>query len=72
MSNFIYTITQPFAAPFINVFHITRVEGSIVEWTTILAIFVYWLIALAIVKLLFMGKDVSTPEAANKLDELNK
>jgi len=50
----------------------TKIQGSIMEWTTLLAMFVYWLIALAIVKLFFMGKDVSTPEAAVKLDELNK
>jgi len=48
------------------------VVGSVMEWTTLLAMFVYWLIAFGVVKLLFMGKDVSTPEAAVKLDELNK
>jgi hypothetical protein len=30
---------------------------------------VYWLIAIAIIKLLLIGKTVSTPEAASKLDE---
>ncbi|OGE73792.1 MAG: hypothetical protein A3I07_02265 [Candidatus Doudnabacteria bacterium RIFCSPLOWO2_02_FULL_42_9] len=71
-TNAIYTVTQPFVAPFLSVFHMTKIQGSIMEWTTLLAMFVYWLIALAIVKLFFMGKDVSTPEAAVKLDELNK
>lgn len=71
-SSFIYTVTQPFASPFLNVFRISRVEGSVVEWTTLLAMLVYWLVALGLIKLLFMGKDVSTPEAAEKLDELNK
>jgi hypothetical protein len=50
------------------VFRITRVEGSVFEWTTLLAMLVYWLIALALIKLLVMGKPVSTPEAAVKLD----
>ena len=59
---------QPFAAPFLSVFRITRVEGSIFEWTTLLAMLVYWLVALAIVRLFLMGKTVSTPEAAVKLD----
>ena len=71
-SSFIYTITQPLAGPFLSVFRISRVEGSTLEWATLLAMFVYWLIALGLIKLLFMGKDVSTPEAAVKLDELNK
>ena len=71
-SSLIYSVTQPFIIPFVSVFHQTRMVGSVMEWTTLLAMFVYWLIAYAIVKLLFMGKDVSTPEAAVKLDELNK
>ncbi len=67
-SSFIYGITQPLAAPFLSVFKITKVEGSIFEWTTLLAMIVYWLIAMAIAKLFVMGKTVSTPEAAAKLD----
>ena len=71
-TSFIYGITQPFAAPFLSVFKITRVEGSLFEWTTLLAMLVYWLIAWAIVKLFLMGKTVSTPEAAVKLDNQDK
>lgn len=71
-TSFIYNITQPFAAPFLNVFRITRVEGSVLEWTTLLAMIVYWLIAMAIARLLVMGKTVSTPEAAVKLDNQDK
>ncbi len=67
-TSFIYGITFPFAAPFLNVFRITRVEGSIFEWTTILAMLVYWLIAWAIIRIFVMSKEVSTPEAAVKLD----
>jgi hypothetical protein len=71
-TSFIYGVTQPFAAPFLTVFRITRVEGSVFEWTTLLAMIVYWLIAIAIAKLLVMGKTVSTPEAAVKLDNQDK
>jgi hypothetical protein len=67
-SNFIYDVTYIFAAPFLNVFNITRVAGSSVEWTTILAMFVYWVLAMGIIRLFLMGKTVSTPEAAVKLD----
>jgi hypothetical protein len=67
-TSFIYGISQPFAAPFLSVFRITNVQGNVFEWTTLLAMAVYWLIAIAIVKLLMMGKTVSTPEAAVKLD----
>ena len=71
-SSFIYGITYPFAAPFLSVFKITDVNGSVFEWTTVLAMLVYWLIALAIIKLFLMGKTVSTPEAAVKLDSQDK
>ena len=67
-SHFIYVVTYVFTAPFLSVFHVTAVLGSVVEWTTLLAMFVYWLIAYGIVQLLLMGKTVSTPEAAIKLN----
>ncbi len=68
-TDLIYSITQVFAAPFLNVFRVTRVEGVIFEWTTLLAMLVYYLLALGIVKLFFMSKSVSTPEAAVKMKE---
>jgi uncharacterized protein YggT (Ycf19 family) len=71
-TNFIYAGTWPFTAPFNAVFLKTTVQGSIFEWTTLLAMLVYYLVALAIVKLFLMSKTVSTPEAAEKLDEQDK
>lgn len=71
-TNFIYDVTYPFVAPFINVFRVTRVEGNVFEWTTLLAMLVYWLAASAIVQPFFMSKTVSTPEAAVKLDNQDK
>lgn len=68
-TNFIYTITWPFASPFLAVFSETTIQGGIFEWTTLLAMFVYWLIAIGIIRILLMGKTVSTPEAADKLNE---
>ncbi len=68
-TSFIYGITYPFVLPFITVFKRSQIEGSIFEWTTILAMFVYWVLAVAIIKIFLMSKSVSTIEAANKLDE---
>ena len=68
-TSFIYTVTYPLVAPFLNVFRITSVEGSVFEWTTLLAMLVYWLIAVGLIRLFVMGKTVSTPEAAAKLNE---
>src|ERR1700722_2403649 len=71
-TSFVYGVTWPFATPFLNVFRISKIEGSIFEWTTLLAMIVYWLIALAIIKLFIIGKPVSTSEAAAKLDKQDK
>ncbi len=68
-TDFTYTITNIFAAPFLSVFRVSAVEGSVFEWTTLLAMLVYWVIALGVTKLFVMGKSVSTPEAAVKLNE---
>ena len=67
-SSFIYGVTYVFAAPFLSVFRQSQVAGSILEWTTLLAMFVYFVIAWGIIKLFFMSKTVSTPEAAEKMD----
>lgn len=68
-TNFIYSITYPFVAPFIAVFHTTQIAGSAFEWTTLLAMIVYWLLAIAIIRLFLMGKPVSRGEAAYKLEQ---
>lgn len=68
-TSFIYGATHIFTAPFLSVFRISKVSGSIFEWTTLLAMFVYWVIAFGIIKLFLIGKTVSTPEAAEKLNE---
>jgi len=68
-TNFIYSVTSFLAEPFIAVFRVSRIEGSIFEWTTILAGIVYWIIAIGIIRLFMMNKTVSTPEAAVKLNQ---
>jgi len=68
-TSFIYMVTWPFAQPFIAVFQTTYVGNQVFEWTTLLAIVVYYLIAWGITSMLTMSKTVSTPEAAAKLDE---
>jgi len=71
-TSFIYGVTYIFATPFLNVIRVTEVAGSIFEWTTLLAMVVYWIIAVGIIKLFLIGKTVSTPEAAVKLNQQEK
>jgi len=68
-SSFIYGVTYIFSTPFLSVFYATPiVDGTVFEWTTLLAMVVYWVVALGIIKLLLIGKSVSIPEAAIRLD----
>lgn len=67
-TSFIYSITHIFVVPFQTVFRVSQpVQGSVIEWTTLLAMLVYWFVAIGIRRLLVMGKSVSSPEAAQKL-----
>lgn len=68
-TDFVYSVTAPFVWPFASVFRVSQpTAGSVVEWTTLLAMLVYWFAAWGIRRLFVMGKTVSTPEAAQKLD----
>mgnify|MGYP000641460657 CR=1 FL=1 len=71
-SHFIYSVTYVFASPFLTVFKVTSVSGSVFEWTTLLAMLVYYVVVIGIVNLLLMGRTVSTPEAASKLNAQEK
>ncbi len=67
-SNLIYSVSYPFTVPFSTVFGAPSISTSVFEWTTLLAMVVYWFVAFALIKLLTMSKAVTTPEAAAKLD----
>lgn len=67
-SAFIYGVTYIFAAPFLSVFQTVYVAGSVFEWTTLLAMGVYGIVAYGIIKLFLMSKTVSIPEAAVALN----
>jgi hypothetical protein len=67
-TQFIYTISSPFAGSFMNVVNPSQVGKSIFDWSIILAMIIYALVAWGIVKLLVMSKPVSDKEAHNKLD----
>ena len=66
-TNLIYSFSGIFTSPFEAVFRNMYVKGSVFEWTTLLAMLVYWLLAMAIAKIFVMGKSVTTAEADAKL-----
>lgn len=67
-TQFVYGVTSIFVAPFQAVFSVSQVKGSVFEWTTILSMGVYFLIAWAIIKLIIISKPVSRNEASEKLN----
>ncbi len=68
-TDIIYTLSGIFVTPFIAVFSNNSVSSSTFEWTTLLAMLVYWGIATALVKFLVMSKPMSVQEADVKLSE---
>ncbi len=67
-TDFIYSFSGIFVAPFRAVFRSPTVAGSVFEWSTLLAMIIYWIVAWGIVRLVTMNKPVSPPEAERKLD----
>ncbi|MBI3952700.1 MAG: YggT family protein [Candidatus Doudnabacteria bacterium] len=59
-TNFIYSITQPLVDPFAGIVRSTATAGTggIFEWTTLIALIVYWLIAWAIISLTQISRPV--------------
>ncbi len=66
-TQFVYLISTPLAYPFIYVFNLAVVNNSVIEWGTLLAIFVYTIIGAGIVKIMAMIKPVTTVEAEHEL-----
>jgi len=68
-TQFIYDLSSILILPFATVFKNLQIESSVFEWTTLLAMVVYWLVGLGVVKILIMSKSVSSSEADQKLTE---
>ena len=64
----VYGISSIFVAPFQFVFPTPAAGGSALELSTLLALFVYWVIAWGIVKLIVMNRHVDTYEAERSLE----
>jgi hypothetical protein len=68
-SQFIYTATYVFAEPFIAVIPNASTGTNVFEWTTLLAILVYWLFTWIIIRFVLMQRSVSDQEAEMKLEQ---
>lgn len=68
-TNIVYTFSGIFTLPFVAVFNNMSMSTSVFEWTTLLAMLVYWLLAVAIIKLFIISKPISAIEANQRLSE---
>ncbi len=66
--NMIYNFSEPFAQPFAGIFGITAAQGSVIEWSTFVAMAVYAIVAYGIVKLLLIGKPTDRVEVSQNVD----
>jgi hypothetical protein len=64
----IYGISGVLIAPFRYVFGAPSAGGSVVEFSTLLALFVYRMLAWGIVKLIVMNRPVNSYEAERSLE----
>jgi hypothetical protein len=67
-ANLIYTLSNPLALPFRGIFQSGVVEGSIFEWSTVIAGVVYAIIALGIVQLFQLIKPTNPHEVEQKVN----
>ena len=70
-TDFVYSMSYPLVAPFYNIVPSAVSSANILEWSTLIALAVYWLIAWGLVSLVFMLRPVTTLEARARLHELD-
>ena len=67
-TQFIYVISAPFAGSFMNVVGVSQVGQSVFDWSILLAMAIYALIAWGVIKIIVMSKPISDQEAHTRLD----
>jgi hypothetical protein len=67
-ASFVYAISNPFALPFAGILKTTESSGSIVEWSTLIAMVVYAIAAYGLVALFQLVKPTNQEEVENTVD----
>lgn len=68
-TDFIYDSTDPLVSPFANAILPTRTDTGVAEWSTLLALVVYYLVAWALARLFYLSKPVTSTEGEHRLEE---
>ena len=69
-ASFIYAISDPFAKPFFGVVPGSAAGGSLLEWSTLIAMAVYWVIVWGIIELFQLVKSVNQDEVEQTVDSV--
>ena len=64
-TNFIYSISNPFAQPFQGIFRVSVSSSFVLEWSTLIAMGVYAFIAYGLVQLVEFIRPVTPEEVEN-------
>jgi uncharacterized protein YggT (Ycf19 family) len=67
-TNLIYTLSNPLALPFKGIFQTAVVQGSVFEWSTIIAGIVYAVLAYGLIQLFQLVKPTNPQEVDQKVD----
>lgn len=67
-TSFIYAVSGPFAIPFLGILPTARAAGSVFEWSTLIAMAVYAVIAWGLVKLLQFLNPTTPEEVKQTVD----
>ncbi len=67
-TNLIYGISDPLAIPFGGILKVTVIGVSVFEWSTLIAMAVYAILAYGLVKLIEFIKPVTPEEVQQKVD----
>lgn len=66
--DFIYAISNPFALPFAGILGVTASSGMVLEWSTLIAMAVYAIVAYGIVALFQLVKPTNPEEVDQTVD----
>jgi len=67
-TNFIYAISNPFALPFAGILGVTGISRMVFEWSTIIAMAVYFVLAYGIVTFFQIIKPTDQEEVEQAVD----
>ncbi len=67
-TSFIYAISNPFAMPFAGILGVTGISISVLEWSSLIAMAVYAVVAYGIVELFQLIKPMNSDEVEQSVD----